>query len=115
VTRLYNAKLKQNAQSLRREMTKEERKLWHLFLKNLPYNFYRQRVFDKYIVDFYCAEKHIVIELDGSQHYEDEAVVYDKMRDEYFYNLGIQVLRFSNRQVNENFSTVCNEIERYLR
>jgi very-short-patch-repair endonuclease len=95
-------------------MTKEERKLWYLFLKWLPYTFYRQKVFENYIVDFYCAEKHIVIELDGSQHYENEAAEQDKIRDEYLYNLGIQVLRFSNRQVNENFETVCNEIERYL-
>ena len=65
-----NSRLRPYAQKLRREMTKEERHLWYDFLRTLPVNFYRQKVLGSYIVDFYCASAKLVIELDGSQHFE---------------------------------------------
>ena len=97
-----NPKLKPYAQKLRREMTKEERHLWYDFLKDLPVNVNRQKVIGKYIVDFYIASKEIVIELDGSQHYEE--------RDAYLSGLGMIVLRYSNDDVNNNFDGVCEDI-----
>ncbi|MDE6557918.1 MAG: endonuclease domain-containing protein [Clostridia bacterium] len=115
MTKLRNEKLKTNSRKLRKEMTEEERKLWYCFLKTCGVHFYRQRVFEKYIVDFYCPSAHLVIELDGSQHYEDEAIKADNNRDEYFYKLGITVLRFSNLQINSHFDEVKNTIYKYIR
>ena len=105
-----NRQLTNNAQKLRREMTKEERHLWYDFLKSLPETVNRQKVIDRYIVDFYCARAKLVIELDGSQHYEREGLENDCMRDEYLRSRGITVLRYSNRDVHENFDGVCTDI-----
>ena len=105
-----NPKLKPYAQKLRREMTKEERHLWYDFLKDLPINVNRQKVIGKYIVDFYIASYEIVIELDGSQHYEAEGIDSDKERDAYLSGLGMIVLRYSNDDVNNNFDGICEDI-----
>ena len=105
-----NPKLKNNAQRLRKEMTKEERHLWYDFLKGLPITVNRQKVIGPYIADFYCAQKKIVIELDGSQHYEDEGRTKDLERDDYFRENGIKVLRYSNLDINRNFEGVCQDI-----
>lgn len=95
-------------------MTKEEKQLWYQFLKNLPERFYRQKVLGNYIADFYCPSSHLIIELDGSQHYFDENIIKDAERDEYFYNLGITVLRFTNSQIRDKFNEVCEEILKYI-
>ena len=68
-TRKHNTKLTTNARTLRKHMTKEERHLWYDFLRKYPVRFLRQKVIDNYIVDFYCHDARIIIELDGSQHY----------------------------------------------
>ena len=91
-------------------MTKEERKLWYSFLRDLPIEFHRQKIIGNYIADFYCAQKKIVIELDGSQHYEEDGMAYDAVRDAYFVHNGITVLRYSNREIADNFSGVCEDI-----
>ena len=75
----YNAKLTSNAKRLRREMTKEERHLWYDFLKQLPLTVHRQKILGNFIVDFYIASCKIVIEIDGSQHYEND---HQKMRSD---------------------------------
>ena len=67
----HNKQLVPFAKQLRKEMTKEERHLWYDFLRTYPVRFSRQKVLGKYIADFYSAEAKLVIELDGSQHYED--------------------------------------------
>lgn len=95
-------------------MTKEERKLWYGFLKELPVTVNRQKVFKNFVVDFYCASNKIAIEVDGSQHYDDGGIAQDKLRDEYFASIGIKVLRYSNRKVNEEFESVCNDILKNL-
>lgn len=105
-----NPKLVHNSQSLRRNMTKEERHLWYDFLKELPVTFNRQKVIGKYIVDFYCSEYKLVIELDGSQHFEDGGKIKDAERDNYLHNFGIQVARYSNKDINQHFDRVCNDI-----
>jgi len=103
------------SQSLRKEMTKEESRLWYDFLKKQPFTVNRQKVIGKYIADFYIAEFKIVIEIDGAQHYDGENREYDRMRDEYFRSCGILVLRYKNRDINERFSYVCSDILRAMR
>ena len=91
-------------------MTKEERHLWYDFLKQLSLTVRRQKIFGKYIVDFYIESAKIVIELDGSQHYEAMGQHIDKERDSYLKELGIRVLRYSNADVNTRFRCVCEDI-----
>ena len=109
-----NPKLRKNAQKLRREMTKEERRLWYDFLKQLPLTVNRQKVIGRYIVDFYCASAKLVIELDGSQHYESEGTTSDQERDYALNQLGITVVRYSNSDIDRNFDGVCADLLRRL-
>ena len=105
-----NSKLTGNAKALRKNMTKEERPLWYDFFKSLSITVNRQKVIGNYIVDFYIATSKIVIELDGSQHYEDNGIENDAKRDEFLNNLGIKVLRYSNLDINQRFENVCEDI-----
>ena len=105
-----NSRLTPNAQSLRKHMTEQERKLWYTFLKELPVRFRRQHVIGNYIVDFYCSEKHLAIEIDGSQHYMEKGVIKDEERTEFLSVRGVRVLRYSNADINERFSEVCEDI-----
>ncbi len=105
-----NSKLTGNEKALRKIMTKEERHLWYDFLKTLPITVNRQKVIGNYIVDFYIASSKIVIELDGSQHYADKGVENDTKRDAFLTGLGINVLRYSNLDVNQKFESVCQDI-----
>ena len=102
------------ARYLRKNMTKEERKLWYQFLKFLPLTIRRQKNISNYIVDFYCAKAKIVIELDGSQHYKERGKQSDIERDNYLKSLGIKVLRYSNLDVNKNFEGVCKDIIKHI-
>lgn len=95
-------------------MTKEERKLWYDFLKNLPQNFYRQKVFNNYIVDFYCPKSKLIIELDGSGHFNETNIINDRKRDAFFNELGLRVLRIPNDEITSNFKGVCEEILKIL-
>ena len=95
-------------------MTKEERHLWYDFLKLLPFTIHRQKVIGNYIADFYCAKAGLIIEIDGSQHYEDAEQEKDKLRDEYFNELGIKVVRYSNLDINRNFEGVCEDILQHI-
>lgn len=106
----YNKNLVSNARTLRKNMTKEEKRLWYDFLKKLPVNVRRQHNIENYIVDFYIAEKKIVIELDGVQHMEEEHEKCDKERDEALSRWGITVLRYHNRDINNNFNAVTEDI-----
>ena len=109
-----NPRLKPFAQKLRREMTKEERHLWYDFLRELPGTWNRQKVIGPYIVDFYCAGSKLIVELDGSQHYEEAGKQVDLKRDTYFSQLGLSVLRYSNLDVNLRFNSVCEDILQHL-
>ena len=106
-----NPTLTGRSQKLRREMTKEERRLWYDFLRNYSVRFSRQKVLGKYIVDFYSAEAKLVIELDGSQHYEDDKIVKDAERTAFLESYGLTVLRIPNNEVNRNFQEVCQYID----
>ena len=106
-----NKNLKVRARELRKEATKQENRLWYDFLRKHPVQFYRQRIIDNYIIDFYCPRAKLVIELDGSQHYEKEAMEYDALRTEYLNALDLSVLRFSNGEIENGFEAVCRRIE----
>ena len=103
--------LRKNAKALRKNMTKEERHLWYDYLKDYPARIRRQSVIGPYIVDFYCASAKLVIELDGSQHYETEGQEYDEKRTAYLELLGLTVLRIPNNDVMQNFRGVCEYID----
>ena len=102
------------AKELRKEMTPHERKLWYLFLRNYPVKIYKQRIIENYIVDFYCHQARLVIELDGSQHYMPGGILYDEERSKLLKKHNLLVLRFSNKDVNENFEGVCCIIEKTI-
>ena len=111
---IKNKKLTPYAQNLRRNMTKEERHLWYDFLKELPLTVKRQSIVEKYILDFYIPDKKIAIELDGSQHYEDEALINDKERDIFLKNKGITTLRYTNDDIHRRFDAVCRDILEHI-
>ena len=113
-TRKHNSDLTKNARALRKNMTPEERHLWYDFLRDYPVRILRQKVIDEYIADFYCHSARLVIELDGSQHFEPEGVEADRERDAYLHSLGLNVLRYSNAEVNNAFRGVCEDILRHI-
>ena len=109
--RKHNAALTANARSLRKNMTKEERRLWYDFLRTYPVRFLRQKVIDSYIADFYCHSARLVVELDGSQHYEERGLLKDAIRTERIEDRGLTVIRIPNNAVNQNFQGVCEYID----
>ena len=106
-----NKSLRDRSSELRNNTTKQENHLWYDFLKKCRLQFYRQRIIGNYIVDFYCPKAKLVIELDGSHHFEKENSEYDFIRTEYLNSLGLRVIRFSNRDIDNNFSAVCQAVE----
>ena len=112
--RKHNKSLVPNAKELRNNMTKEERHLWYDFLKEYPVRFSRQKILGKYIVDFYSASAKMVIELDGSQHYEEAWQRYDEIRDEFLKGYGLKIIRISNEEINKNFDGVCEYLDREI-
>ena len=110
-----NEEMTRRARELRKNMTKEECTLWFQYLHSYPVQFRRQCVFGNYIVDFYCAKARLVLELDGSQHYEPEKLRQDALRTRYLESLGLHVLRFSNADVNQNLRGVCQAIDLAVR
>lgn len=113
--RKHNSSLTAAAKSLRKEMTKEERHLWYDFLRDYPVRFLRQKVIDNYIVDFYCHEARLIIELDGSQHYEKQGIRKDLIRTQQLEKRNFTVLRIPNNEVMCNFSGVCAYIDEFVR
>jgi len=110
-----NGKLTKNAQTLRKNMTKEEAHLWYQFLCRYKPRFHRQYVIGNYIADFYCHEANLVVELDGSQHTDPGKLEYDSKRTEYLRSQGLLVLRFSNLDVMRRFRDVCEAIDLAVR
>lgn len=99
-----------NARKLRRDMTIEERKLWYEFLRTYPVKFRRQHILGGFIVDFYCPEALLVVELDGDQHFEDDAKEYDRQRTEFLNARNILVVRYRNAELRKNFRWICEQI-----
>ena len=109
-----NSKL-EKAKALRRDMTPHERKLWYLFLRRYPVKIYKQRIIGPFIADFYCASAKLVIEIDGSQHYDDDGAAYDAERTAYLESYGLRVIRYSNREIDREFPVVCQQIDSIIR
>lgn len=107
----HNKNLVSNAKEIRKNMTKEERHLWYDYLRNKDIRFVRQKIIGNYIVDFYCAKASLVIELDGSQHYEDRGIEYDTQRTKYLEQCGLTVVRIPNNEINSNFNGVCDYLD----
>jgi very-short-patch-repair endonuclease len=111
---MKNKNLSELARSLRKNMTRHERHLWYDFLKGLPMMVHRQKVIGSYIVDFYIAEKKLVIELDGSQHYDLPGKQADAARDAFLTEQNLTVLRYANSDIDKNFRGVCEDILSHL-
>ena len=111
----HNKQLVPLAKQLRKEMTKEERHLWYDFLRTHPVCFSRQKVLGKYIADFYSAEAKLVIELDGSQHYEPDEMQKDAERTAFLEWYGLTIIRIPNNEINRNFRGVCEYIDAVVR
>jgi very-short-patch-repair endonuclease len=110
-TVVKNFRMLGTARRLRHEMTPQERKLWYEYLRTYPVKFYKQRIIESFIVDFYCAPARLVIEIDGSQHYTEQGQCYDEERSQILRAYGLKVLRFSNRDVDCNLAGVCTQID----
>ena len=110
-----NEKRTHLSQNLRKNATKEENTLWYQYLRRYPVQFRRQCPFGRYIVDFYCAKALLVIELDGSQHYEDINTEKDAERTAFLKGYGLTVIRIPNNEVNRNFRGVCAYIDAAVR
>ena len=111
MNRKHNKDLTETARKLRKNMTKEEKHLWYDFLKDYPVRFLKQKVIDNYIVDFYCHSARLIIELDGSQHYEEFGLKRDIMRTKRIEERGLTVIRIPNNEINRNFEGVCEYID----
>lgn len=109
--RKHNKELVPNAKLLRKNMTKEERNLWYDYLKNKSIRFIRQKIIGKYIVDFYCAKAKLVVEVDGSQYFNEENIKYDDERTKYLEQYGLTIIRIPNNEINNNFDGVCEYLD----
>ena len=103
------------ARTLRKSMTPEERHLWYDFLRTYPVKFYRQKCIDRYIVDFYCRQANLVIEIDGSQHYEENGIADDARRTKILQSYHLSVMRFTNLDIRHHFLDVCTAIDQYVK
>ena len=111
----HNEKNKPQAKVLRQNMTPWERKLWYCFLRKYPVRFQRQKCIDDFIVDFYCFRAKLVVELDGSGHYDPATMEKDKKRTEILEKYGLKVIRFTNLDVDRNFYGVCTVIDQEVK
>ena len=110
-----NNDLLQIAKILRRNMTKQEKRLWYDFLQHYPVKIYKQRIIDNFIADFYCHQAKLIIEIDGAQHYTPEGRSYDEARTEILEQYGLSVIRFSNSDIDDKFEGVCYTIEEAIK
>lgn len=106
----YRSDLKAKARELRANMTEAEQRLWFRFLRDFPHPVLRQKPIADFIVDFYCSRLKLVIEVDGDSHYGEGARVYDARRTNMLARRGLRVLRFTNREVMQEFDAVCERI-----
>ena len=102
------------AKELRKNMTRQELKLWHSYLKKYPIRILRQKVIGGYIVDFYCSKAQLAIEIDGKQHYTENGLEYDAERDKLIETYGIKTIRFKNEEVDKDFCNICQIIDKII-
>ena len=103
------------ARALRKNATPEERHLWYDFLSGYEPRFQRQKAIDNFIADFYCYKAKLVIEIDGSQHFDEEMQKKDRFRTEVLEGYDLKIIRFTNREIKENFREVCEYIDYIVR
>ncbi|MDO6644458.1 endonuclease domain-containing protein [Acinetobacter guillouiae] len=108
----YNKNLKQLSRDLRNNMTDAELLLWSKLRRKqiLGLQFYRQKPVLNYIVDFYCPAINLVIECDGGQHYTDEGLEADRVRDDALAQQGLVILRFDNGQILLEIDSVISKV-----
>ena len=99
------------AKELRKNMTKQEIKLWHAYLKKYPMRILRQKVIGGYILDFYCSKAQLAIEIDGNQHYTKDGLEYDDERTKLLETYGIETIRFKNKEIDNEFYRICQIID----
>ena len=107
----YNEKNITLARNLRKNATPQENHLWYDFLSKYEVRFQRQKAIDNFIADFYCHKAKLIIEIDGSQHYEEENKHNDEIRTEILEGYDLKVIRFTNRQIDTNFRGICEYID----
>ena len=107
----YNGDNLENAQFLRKNATRHEKRLWYDFLSKYETRFQRQKAIDNFIADFYCHRAKLIIEIDGAQHYTEENIARDEFRTEILEGYDLKVIRFTNHQINTNFYGVCKYID----
>ena len=112
----YNHKLKSLAKALRQNMTFSEALLWNELKQKqmLGYDFDRQRPIHNYIVDFYCKDLMLAIEIDGISHDVEEAIVHDEKRQLRLEKMGVRFLRFDDRDVRKDMPNVLRAIESWI-
>ena len=115
MNRKHNKEIVPLAKELRKNMTKEEKHLWYDFLRTYPIRFIRQKVIDNYIVDFYCHKARLIVELDGSQHYEEKGMLSDRIRTTHLEKRDLRVIRVPNAEINKNFASVCEYIDNFVK
>lgn len=111
----YNPKLKDRSRELRKNMTRQEKHLWYDFLKDYPIKWNRQRSIDRFIVDFFCFKATLIVELDGSQHYTEDGIEYDTLRTDILEKYDLEVIRFSNIEIDRYFNDVCRAIDQKVK
>jgi very-short-patch-repair endonuclease len=116
MTKNLTPQKKELARELRKKATPQEIIFWSRLrgrkLKNLKFR--RQHLLGRYIVDFICLERKLIIELDGFQHKEEEQEIYDKARTSYLEDSGFKVIRFWNNEINNNMEGVFLKIEEFI-
>ena len=112
----YNPKLKNVAQMLRKNMTLSEILLWKEIKGKqiLGYDFDRQRPIDNFIVDFYCKDLMLAIEIDGDSHLNEDVKINDMIRQKRLEDLGVRFLRFEDMDVRDNIDAVIEEIKHWI-
>ena len=111
---LYNGKNTVLAKNLRKNATPQENHLWYDFLSKYKIRFQRQKTIDDFIADFYCYKARLIIEIDGSQHYTTEGKQKDEFRTEILAGYDLKIIRFTNRQIDQNFRGVCEYIDKVV-
>ncbi|MBQ8403841.1 MAG: endonuclease domain-containing protein [Clostridia bacterium] len=111
----YNHKNIELAKNLRKNMTPQEKHLWYDYLAEYKPNFQRQKAIDNFIADFYCQKAKLIIEIDGAEHFTEDGKRRDDLRTEILEKYDLTVIRFSNFDIDKNFNTVCECIDKTVK